>query len=249
MQMLETAGSNGAVTPVAFGSLLSLVLTGGEHSMTPAEQSRTDTQPTQHTFTSNRRLQQERRRVGCAFLAAVAALGLLIAVWCLLQFAPVQRRYIYPFPYRATVEQYAQTYQVDVHLAAAVIKVESKFQNDVHSHRGAVGLMQLMPETADWIAGQIDDKGYSWEALHEPQRNIRYGLWYLASLEEEFHGNDILALAAYNAGRGNVQEWIRTYGWGEDFHDVDAIPYAETREYVRQVLHDAAAYARLYPKE
>lgn len=185
--------------------------------------------------------------MGCAFLAGVAALMLLLSIWAALQFEPVQRKYIYPFPYRTTVEQYADTYGIDVHLAAAVIKVESKFRDDVHSHRGAVGLMQLMPETARWIAVQLDDPGYSEQSLHEPARNIRYGLWYLASLQQEFQGNDILALAAYNAGRGNVHEWMQQYGWTSDFHDVSAIPYGETREYVQQVLHDAAAYKRLYP--
>lgn len=230
-------------THKAASSVLTFALTGGESMPRPVP-----IQP-QRSLTSQRRLAQERRRVGCAFLAGVAALILLIAVWFMLQLAPIQRRYIYPFPYRTTVEQYANAYQVDTNLAAAVIKVESKFQNEVHSHRGAVGLMQLMPDTAAWIAGQIEDKGYSLQALHEPQRNIRYGIWYLASLQAEFQGNDILALAAYNAGRGNVQTWMQAYGWDTSFHDVDAIPYAETREYVRQVLHDAEAYARLYPKE
>lgn len=118
----------------------------------------------------------------------------------------------------------------------------------MHSHRGAIGLMQLMPDTAEWIAGQLEDPSYSIEAIHEPERNIRYGIWYLSTLQREFDGNDVLALAAYNAGRGNVQSWIREYGWPADFHDIDAIPYQETREYVRKVLLTEHKYRSLYPE-
>ena len=187
----------------------------------------------------------DRRRAYALFGGCTILLAVLV-IWFSLQLTPVQRKYIYPFPYRATIERYAGTYGVDAHLAAAVIKAESKFQNDVHSHRGAVGLMQLMPETAGWIAEQIDDYSYSVDGLHDPERNIRYGIWYLSSLQREFYGNDVLALAAYNAGRGNVRDWMQKYGWGSDFSDIDAIPFNETREYVRRVLHDEKEYDRLY---
>lgn len=161
----------------------------------------------------------------------------------------VQRKYFYVYPYRQTVETYAAKYDVDSDLVAAVIKNESKFKTLVHSHRGAIGLMQLMPDTAEWIAKRIDDPDYSDARLHDPTVNIQYGTWYLADLQEEFHGNDILALAAYNAGRGNVQDWIAQYGWTQDFCDVDAIPYQETRVYVKKVLHDQQRYEQLYPKD
>ena len=123
---------------------------------------------------------------------------------------------------------------------------ESKFKNEVHSHRGAIGLMQLMPETAEWIAGQIDDSSFSLDKLHEPETNIRYGVWYLASLKKEFEGNEILALAAYNAGRGNVHEWMEERGWTMDFSRVNEIPYEETRAYVASVLRNKVKYERLY---
>jgi soluble lytic murein transglycosylase len=109
--------------------------------------------------------------------------------------------------------------------------------------------MQLMPDTAEWIAGQIGDKSYSLENLHEPDRNIRYGTWYLAELQREFKGNDVLALAAYNAGRGNVRGWMEDYGWNDDFSDVQAIPYKETRAYVKQVLSLQGKYRKLYAAE
>ena len=138
-------------------------------------------------------------------------------------------------------------YGVDPYLITAVMQTESHFYLNAMSPVGAIGLMQLMPDTAEWIAGQLEDPAYSVEAIHEPERNIRYGIWYLSSLQREFGGNDVLALAAYNAGRGNVQEWIRDNGWPADFHDIDAIPYQETREYVRKVLLTERKYRTLYP--
>ena len=123
---------------------------------------------------------------------------------------------------------------------------ESKFQSGAKSHRGAVGLMQLMPETALWISEQIDDQEYNPGELHEPQKNIEYGTWYIASLEKEFEGNDVLALAAYNAGRGNVHDWMEENHWGMDFHEVSAIPYEETRAYVMSVLKNRQKYLELY---
>jgi len=194
-----------------------------------------------------RRERRAQKRRLHALLLGLAVLAGAFCIYLLSQCETVQRGYIYPYPYRETVERYARQYGVDSHLAAAVILSESNFRDDVHSHRGAVGLMQLMPDTAAWIAYQLDDENYSLKSLHEPERNIRYGVWYLASLEDEFKGNDVLALAAYNAGRGNVQAWIREEGWPQDFADISKIPYIETRAYVARVLAARHRYRELYP--
>ena len=196
------------------------------------------------------RVQEERRvqrRMATCFCVALFIFIVSLSAYFVLQFEPVQRKYFYVYPYHETVMKYADMYQVDSNLTAAVIKSESKFKHEAHSHRGAVGLMQLMPDTAEWIAKQLGDTGYIIEALHEPDRNIRYGTWYLSSLEREFHGNDILALAAYNAGRGNVHDWMKENNWSDNFKDIDAIPYKETRDYVRQVIGDQKKYRELYP--
>ena len=194
----------------------------------------------------NRRVQ---RRMATCFCVALFIFLASLSAYFVLQFEPVQRKYFYVYPYHETVMKYAEQYHVDSNLTAAVIKSESKFKHEARSHRGAVGLMQLMPDTAQWIARQLGDANYSLEGLHEPDRNIRYGTWYLSDLEKEFHGNDVLALAAYNAGRGNVHEWMKTNNWPEDFKDIDAIPYKETRDYVRQVISDQKKYRELYPEE
>ena len=79
-----------------------------------------------------------------------------------------------------------------------------------------------------------------------PELNIKFGCWYLKELEEEFSSNEILMLAAYNAGRGTVKNWMKEYGWGFDFGDISAIPFDDTRNYVRKVLNDRDSYEHLY---
>ena len=188
------------------------------------------------------------RRRDIALVIALLALVSSFAAFFFSQNTSVQRSYLYPYPYRDIVETYAWEYQVDSSLVAAVCLSESKFKNDVHSHRGAIGLMQLMPDTAAWIARRIGDSDYTPDGMHDPERNIRYGTWYLRSLQDEFAGNRILVLAAYNAGRGNVQTWIDENGWDvETFQDIGAIPYSETRHYVQRVLKSEEKYRELYP--
>lgn len=175
------------------------------------------------------------------FSAIIAAIGFY--VW---EDEDFQRKFLYPYPYKNAVTFYAERYGLDESLVAGVILTESKFKPEAVSPRGAIGLMQIMPETANWIAYQIEDDTFSIEKLNEAQLNIKYGTWYLASLYEEFQGNEVLSLAAYNAGRGNVHEWMETYGWDKDFLDYTKIPFPETREYVKRVLKNQKEYQRLY---
>lgn len=162
---------------------------------------------------------------------------------------PAAQKILYPFPYRDKVESHAARYRVDRFLAISVMKVESNFVEGAMSKSGAVGLMQIMPDTADWIATQLDEKPPSIRQLHNSDTNIKYGIWYLAELEDEFFGNDVLALAAYNAGRGNVQHWMETKGWRKNFSDVDEIPFNETKNYVKKVLACREKYSELYGAE
>ena len=189
-----------------------------------------------------------RKRKHASLLFALAVILLAFAVYFVSQIEPVKKKYIYPYPYQyqETVTMYAEANGISPALAASVIMHESKFTEHAHSPRGAIGLMQLMPETAEWIAGQLGEKDFSLKKLHEPEMNIRFGTWYLAQLEREFDGNLVLALAAYNAGRGVVHEWMEENDWPLDFKDISAIPYPETRIYVERVLKDKAHYEALY---
>ena len=157
-----------------------------------------------------------------------------------------QRKYLYPYDYQDTINFYADRYEVDRNLVASVILAESKFRQDATSVHGARGLMQIMPETGSWIATQIEDDSFSVDKLYNVNTNIKYGTWYLSELQTEFEGNEVLALAAYNAGRGNVYEWMEKYHWNINFKDYTKIPFPETREYVKRVLENKKHYNKLY---
>ena len=190
----------------------------------------------------------KKRKYGSLFLA-LGIILLVFVVYFVSQIEPVKKKYIYPYQYQEIVTMYAEANGISPALAASVIMHESKFSEHVRSPRGAIGLMQLMPETAEWIAGQLGEKDFSLQKLHEPEMNIRYGTWYLALLEREFDGNLVLTLAAYNAGRGMVHEWMEENDWPQDFNDISAIPYPETRIYVERVLKDKKHYEALYHPE
>lgn len=187
-----------------------------------------------------------RKRKYASLLFALAVILLAFIVYFVSQIEPVKKKYIYPYPYQELVTIYAEANGISPALAASVIMHESKFMEHVRSPRGAIGLMQLMPETAEWIAGRLGERDFSLQRLREPELNIRFGTWYLAQLEREFDGNLVLALAAYNAGRGVVHEWMEENDWPPDFKDISSIPYPETRIYVERVLKDKKHYEALY---
>lgn len=158
-----------------------------------------------------------------------------------------QKKYIYSFPYQGIVYNYAAEKELDPFLVAAVIRTESKFNTKARSPKGALGLMQMMPETAKWVAEQMDfSEDFTTDQLSNPDINIRMGTWYLSSLKKEFKGNEVLMLAAYNGGRGNVKQWMARYNWDMSFNDSEKIPFLETREYVNRVLCSKKRYQELY---
>ncbi|MZP29868.1 transglycosylase SLT domain-containing protein [Heliobacterium undosum] len=176
---------------------------------------------------------------------ALAVLFLAV-VGNLLWYSPWVQKIFYPVPHKALIMKYASEYQMDPYLVTAIIRRESKFLPWAESERGARGLMQLMPQTAEWIAGQIPLRGYTPEMLHDPETNIRMGCWYLANLKQEFYGNIPLTIAAYNGGRGNVRQWLREQKWTGKEQTLELIPFPETRAYVKGVLHDYSMYHQLY---
>ena len=131
----------------------------------------------------------------------------------------------YPLRYEQIVRAHARNYRLDPALLAAVIYQESKFNADAKSDSGAIGLMQLRPETAKGIAIRTGGSRFRTQDLYDPEINVRYGSWYLRHLLDKY-GDERLALAAYNAGQNNLDRWLRQ-GRG--------IAYPETRRYVARV--------------
>jgi soluble lytic murein transglycosylase len=154
-----------------------------------------------------------------------------------------------PLRHDDIIRQQAQDKRLDPALIAGVIYVESRFR-DQTSHAGAKGLMQILPSTADYIARKSGGTAFEQGDLASPQINIAYGSWYLRYLLEHYHGNELLALAAYNAGEGKVDEWYRdASARGEDFDVASHIPFPETRGYVGSVLEVRGRYRQEYRKE
>lgn len=151
----------------------------------------------------------------------------------------------FPLAFREYVEQMAAEFGIPEGLIYSVIRSESSFSPTALSPVGAVGLMQLMPATAASIAN--GGKGnFNADALTSPKTNIRYGVKHLRDLLTLYKGDRILAVAAYNAGAGNVNRWRKTFGYLRTDEFVESIPFAETREYVKKVISGAEIYDRLY---
>lgn len=151
---------------------------------------------------------------------------------------------IYKTDYSEYVEKYANEYNVDKNLVFAIIKAESNFDEDAKSYRGAVGLMQLMQTTAEEIAPKIN-LDINEENILEPDININIGTKYISMLIQKYE-NVGLAVAAYNAGSGNVDSWIENKTLSQDGSDLENVPFTETNNYVRKILRDYEIYKQLY---
>ena len=170
----------------------------------------------------------------------VSVLGLAaVGAWVLTTEPDWYQRVRYPLRYETIVRAHAKNYDLSPTLLAAVIYAESKFEADARSDAGAVGLMQLLPETARGIALRTGGNGFVDSDLLNPEINVRYGSWYLRHLLDRYH--DVrTALAAYHAGQGNVDAWLSQGG---------GIRFPETRHYVDRVLDAQQVYADVYGDE
>lgn len=172
--------------------------------------------------------------------------ALFFGGWRIWNSDAVQMRFVYMWDYQQDIITYSEKNKIDPFLIAAIIKNESGFDHKAVSKVGAVGLMQIMPDTGAWIAEQMGLKGYTEDQLYESKVNIRMGCWYVGELEHEFKRNMVLLLVAYNAGRGQAKEWMEENSWDYDFNSPELIPYPDTREYVIKVLRDRDKYYLLY---
>ena len=151
-------------------------------------------------------------------------------------------RWVFPEKYHSIVNKYAEQHSVPEQLVFAIIKVESNFDPSVVSSAGAMGLMQMLPSTYEWLTSKLGDN-YSKDDLYDPETNIRYGTYYLQYLYSRF-GTWEKAIIAYNWGEGNFSEFLNNEGYTEG--DYDSIPVTETKNYVKKVMHHWEKYKELY---
>jgi soluble lytic murein transglycosylase len=168
-------------------------------------------------------------------------------------------RFMYPIKYKQDIQISSENYNMDPLLISAIIRVESNYNPSLESAKGARGLMQIMPDTADWI---IIKAGYTpliKDHMKEPDVNIEMGTWYLNWIVSRFDGKlpasytteDRLAVtaAAYNAGHNKLSEWLSGDVWDGQYQNIADIPYGETRHYIKRVLYYYKKYQMFYAEE
>jgi soluble lytic murein transglycosylase len=189
-----------------------------------------------------------RRRL--AALAALLALGGI--AWAVAAgigpLGDAVREFTLPLRHDDIIRQQAADKDLDPSLIAAVIYEETRFRPR-RSAAGAEGLMQITPDTARFIARRSGGVAFEMQDLADPQINISYGSWYLRYLIQHYDGNETLAVAAYNAGARNVDEWVRAAGGPGQFDSARHIPFAETRHYVQNVARTRKSYRQHYSRE
>lgn len=153
---------------------------------------------------------------------------------------------IYKTNYSEYVYKYSEENNIDPLLTFAIIKAESNFNRNIKSKSGAIGLMQLMESTALEEAEEVNEEIIVTESLYNPEINIKIGTKYYAKLIKKYNNNTLLALAAYNAGIGNVDNWIKQGTIKSDGSDIENIPFKETNNYVRKIVRDYKIYQELY---
>lgn len=174
---------------------------------------------------------------------------ILVLVSCFVIISAVDTAYnlimhiIYPIRYYEYIDKYSDEYLLDEYLVMGIIKAESNYIFDARSDY-ATGLMQLTDDTAGWVAEKLNID-FSEDALEDPETNIRMGCYYLNYLIKHYNNTDV-ALAAYNAGMGNVAKWLKDSRYSDDGKTLSDIPFDETRDYVEKVNKYQETYHELY---
>ena len=183
-------------------------------------------------------------------LVRIIALIVMLAIIIVAAFwiNRILEKHTYKLLYVEQIKANAEACGLDPFFVAAVIYCESGYDKDAVSPVGAVGLMQIMPDTGAWIAEKLEMEGYCDQQLHDPETNIKMGCWYLQYLTERFGGIRKHVLAAYNAGPNNVSKWLMDAAYSTE-GNLTQIPFEETRNFVERVMRAYEKYRELYEKE
>ncbi|MDU4660463.1 MAG: lytic transglycosylase domain-containing protein, partial [Clostridium butyricum] len=161
----------------------------------------------------------------------------------------VVKEKFFPYKYQEYVDMYSKEYNLDPLFVLSVMKTESKFDDNAHSHKNAVGLMQITVETGEWAANEMGYTTFSKDDLYDEQYNIRMGCWYLRWLGDMFNNDRDLMVAAYNAGPTNVQNWLKDKNYSSNGKNIEYIPFGETKKYVDKVNTYYSVYEYLYSED
>ena len=191
------------------------------------------------------RRRRQRRRTMLAVLASALVVLIALGAWALIHRggAPLFDRY--PMRYEAEIRQAAAEFSLDPAYVASVALAESSFDAGAVSSVGAIGLMQIMPSTGEWIAGKLDE-AFDAQRLYEPSVNLRYGCWYLRFLLDRYDGDMRTASTAYHQGQGRVDEWLQDPEYSEDGKTLSVISSSVTDTYVNRIMETYAHYQELY---
>ena len=185
----------------------------------------------------NRRARVRRRRL---ISLAVILLLCVAAIPLAGRAGDAVMRLAYPLEYEETIRRASAEEGLEPAFVAGVVRTESRFDPEAESSQRAYGLMQLLPETAEFVSQRSGIEG----DYRDPEVNVRLGTWYLGYLEEKYSGDERLMLAAYNSGEGQVDSWLRQN------RDLDRrIPFPETHEYVERVSEARDVYRELYGRD
>ena len=188
------------------------------------------------------------RRITAVVTAIVLVMALAgMGLWLVFTQRPETTVQLYPMAYEAELRANAAANGLDPALPAAVILAESSYMPEAVSEANAQGLMQLLPSTAEWVAGKFDET-YREGSLFEPDTNIQYGCWYLGYLIRRFNGNLTCAIAAYHAGQGTVDDWLANPEYSPNGTALQTIPSSATDTYVKRVLKYYEKYKELYAR-
>lgn len=186
---------------------------------------------------------------------AIVVLIVLIALLCLTFGGYVLYQQIlheralrnYPVAYETAIRDEAAAFSLDPYLVISIMRCESSFDPQAVSNRGAIGLMQIMPDTGEWIAHKLDlDDQFVTSMLYDPEVNVRFGCWYLQFLDNRFDGDRKKMVAAYNAGHRAVENWMEDPQYAAN-GALLTIPYESTAIYYDRVMAAYENYTTLYP--
>lgn len=195
---------------------------------------------------ANKRNSRKKRR---GIFGAVIAVLMAAVIMCVLVVAimhiPGSRIAAYPVKYTDEIIAAAQANSIPAPYIAAVIMAESSYDPGATSSVGAMGLMQIMPDTGQWIAGKYNET-LAEGGLYDAATSIRYGAWYLGFLMDRYNGDMRCATAAYHAGQGTVDKWLDDPAYSADGITLTVIPYESTNTYVGRVLKYYEFYEKAY---